>query len=166
MSSSFLYIFKRVFFLLNIISISLSKQSTNKGLGIVGLFDLQKNPQEILSDGVFSKIWLKNSKNPISVSGLASTDSFLITGLNYDLEISNVYLNHDSTDDLGIRIALSKLSSKNFEIQIKSDATDVGEGVVNYELFLEIPTGEDVSFEWKKLYKIRDHHHDHLLLEL
>jgi len=143
----------KVFFLLLTLTISFSK-NVNKGFDIVGMFNVQRNPQEITSDGVFSKTWLDSCDNPITVPGLASVDYFYLTGLDYDLQISNVYLDHDSTDDLGIRITLNKLSAKNFEIQVKSDTTEIGETLVSYELFLEIPTGEDVSIEWKKSYKI------------
>ncbi len=147
--------FKRrvLFLLIVIISICLSQQEENKGPSMMGLVDLEKGYQEILSNGLFSDIWLQNSKKPITVWTLASTDYFLLTDVNYDLEISNVYLNHDSTDDLRIRITMEKKSSKSFEIQIRSDARDIGETVVNYELFIEIPTDQDISIEWKKSYK-------------
>jgi len=163
--SYFSCMFKRVLFLLVIISMSLSLQEDNKGPSVMGLLDLQRGYQEILSYGKFSDKWLQNSKNPISVPTLDSIDTFLLTDVNYDLEVSNIYLNHDSSDDLRVRITLDKKSSGNFEIKIRSDAQDIGETLVYYELFIEIPTGQDISIEWKKSYKfLNNHHHEPLEL--
>ena len=160
--SYFPCVFKRVLFLLVIIYMSLSFQ----GPSMMGLLDLQKGYQKILSNGEFSDLWLQNSKNPITVPALDSIDTFLLTDINYDLEISNIYLNHDSTDDLRVRITLDKKSSGKFEIKIKSDAQDIGETLVHYELFIEIPTGQDISIEWKKSYKFLNNYHHQEPLEL
>ena len=129
-------------------------QNVCTGLNIGSAVTSSQFYNDIVKDGVTNERWLPHSNSPVLASPHKVLDYFYVnnlTNLSSKLELSNIELKYDLTEQADSSILVREDKEGWYVIEINYECRAYGGYLISYEINVTIPECGSTTFVWKKL---------------